>query len=226
MATGSGRGASEVEVAPDGALVGSPGRQRELRGRGRRTLRRLLDAGAEVFDERGLHAARVDDIVTRAETSHGTFYLYFANKEELFRSLATEVSEQMYELAESLGTVDAGPAGLAELRDWLGRFSDLYARYGAVIRAWTAAETVGSDFGRMGTDVLTRFALVIADRIGPHMPDDLDPQITALALIAMFDRLNFYATSESVRISRTKMLDTLSVATHAGLYGAITDPDA
>ncbi len=52
-------------------------------------MRRLLDAGMRVFAERGYHAARVDDIVRAARTSHGTFYLYFANKEDLLCTLAT-----------------------------------------------------------------------------------------------------------------------------------------
>ena len=43
-----------------------------------------------VFADRGFHAARVDDIVRSARTSHGTFYLYFTNKEDLLRALATE----------------------------------------------------------------------------------------------------------------------------------------
>ena len=50
-------------------------------------MRRLLDAAIVVFDERGYHAARVDDIVRVAETSHGTFYLYFSSKENLFQAL-------------------------------------------------------------------------------------------------------------------------------------------
>ncbi len=46
-------------------------------------MKRLLDAGMHVFAERGYHAARVDDIVRAARTSHGTVSLYFANKEAL-----------------------------------------------------------------------------------------------------------------------------------------------
>jgi AcrR family transcriptional regulator len=75
---------------------------RELRARGRNTRRRLLDAGAEVLSSKGYHATRVDDVVKVAQTSHGTFYLYFSNKEELFRALATEVAEEMQALAEAL----------------------------------------------------------------------------------------------------------------------------
>ena len=84
-------------------------RARELRARGQRTMRQLLDAGAEVFATKGYHAARVDDIVKLAETSHGTFYLYFANKEDLFRALAAEVADEMQTLAEALGPLEPGP---------------------------------------------------------------------------------------------------------------------
>src|SRR3954467_8818647 len=105
---------------------------RELRARGQRTMRQLLDAGAEVFATKGYFAARVDDIVKLAETSHGTFYLYFANKEELFRALAAEVSDEMAKLAETLGPLEPGPAGEQSLRAWIEKFADLYERYRAV----------------------------------------------------------------------------------------------
>ena len=38
--------------------------------RGERTRGRLLEAGSAVFAERGFHAARVDDVVKTARTSH------------------------------------------------------------------------------------------------------------------------------------------------------------
>ena len=49
--------------------------------------RQILDAALEVFAERGLADARLDDIAKRAGLSKGTIYLYFANKEELFREV-------------------------------------------------------------------------------------------------------------------------------------------
>jgi AcrR family transcriptional regulator len=49
--------------------------------------RQILDAALAVFAERGLAAARLDDIAKRAGLSKGTIYLYFPNKEELFREV-------------------------------------------------------------------------------------------------------------------------------------------
>jgi AcrR family transcriptional regulator len=203
------------------AAGGTPAQTRELRARGQRTLRTLLDAGVEVFETRGYHAARVDDVVKLARTSHGTFYLYFANKEDLFRALMAEVADQMQQLAEDLGPLTPGPEGRAELQAWIARFADLYERYGAIIRAWTEAEIGSHEFGRLGTDVLTRFTRVLTVRIAAAAPPDLDPVIAALAIVAMLERLNYYVLSRHVRVGRAQMVETLARVTHAALFGAV-----
>jgi AcrR family transcriptional regulator len=182
-------------------------------------MRKLLDAGVEIFAQRGFHAARVDDVVKLARTSHGTFYLYFANKEELFRALAQEVADEMITLADSLPPIDPGPEGRAELRAWLARFVEVYEHYGPVIRAWTEAEIGGSEFGRLGTDVLTEFSRVLTGRIRRSSSPDVNPQIAALAVVAMIERSNYYVLSRQVNVSRDEMLDTLATVTHAGLFG-------
>src|SRR4029453_15963800 len=53
--------------------------------------RQILDAALEVFGERGLAGARLDDIARRAGVSKGTIYLYFPNKEELFREVVRAI---------------------------------------------------------------------------------------------------------------------------------------
>src|ERR1700680_1022819 len=93
------------------ARPGAPARARGLRARGKLTRRNLLDAGAQVFATKGYFAARVDDIVKVARTSHGTFYLYFANKEDLFRALVSDVVREMTLVSESLGPIGPGTEG-------------------------------------------------------------------------------------------------------------------
>jgi len=184
-------------------------------------MRKLLDAGAQIFADRGYHAARVDDIVKIAKTSHGTFYLYFANKEDLFRALATEVAEEMVGLAEALPPVAPDESGYRQLREWLERFADLYEHYGAVIRAWTEAEIDGSEFGRLGTDVLAEFSRALGGRVRRTAAADVDPQIAALALVAMIERFNYYVLARQIDVDRDDMLDTLAAVTHAGLFGGV-----
>ena len=60
---------------------------RESSASGNRALTALLDTGRDVFITRGYHNTRVDDLVAAAGVSHGTFYRYFRNKDELARIL-------------------------------------------------------------------------------------------------------------------------------------------
>jgi AcrR family transcriptional regulator len=202
------------------ARSGAPAQSRELRARGKQTLRKLLDAGAEVFATRGYHAARVDDIVKLARASHGTFYLYFANKEDLFRALVAEVADETQALAESLGPLSSGPDGRRELEEWIAEYSALYERHGPVIRAWTEAEIGNREFGRLGNEVRARFTGALAERIEEVAPPDLDPETAAIALVAMLERLNYYAITRQVKLSRADIVETLTRVAHVAIFGA------
>ena len=68
--------------------------------KGERTRTRLLEAAKKVFEADGFLAARITDISKRAKLSHGSFYHYFASKEQIFRELA-EMQEAR--LTEPLG---------------------------------------------------------------------------------------------------------------------------
>jgi AcrR family transcriptional regulator len=60
--------------------------------RGRKTLRRLIEAAAQEFGERGFHEAAITGITQRAGVALGTFYTYFESKEEVFRALVRDMS--------------------------------------------------------------------------------------------------------------------------------------
>lgn len=182
-------------------------------------MRRLLDAGVDVFSAKGYHAARVDDIVRVARTSHGTFYLYFSNKEDLFQALVRDVADELTELTETMEPVTADGQGRAALASWIGQFTDLYERYGSVIRTWTEAEADDTEIGQIGADVLARLAGAFADHISQSAADDIDPQIAALAFVAMVERCNYFVQTGQVRAERDAVVATLADATHAGLFG-------
>src|SRR5215813_9760179 len=122
------------------ALGGRPAQDRELRAQGRQTLRNLLEAGLAEFDERGFQAVRVDDIVRRAQISHGTFYLYFSNKEDLFKALLRDALHDMSLVTNEFPVVTRNAAGLAALRHWVHEFCETYAAHAAVIRTLSQAE--------------------------------------------------------------------------------------
>lgn len=198
---------------------GIPAQGRELRTRGKRTLAALLDAGTLVFAARGYHAARVDDIVKAAKTSHGTFYLYFSSKEDLFRALALDVAAEMADLARELPSlVPEGTATTVAMQDWLDRFGELYGRHGAFIRTWTEAEIGDTDLGRIGDDLVTEFSRQMAARVREAAPD-LDAGLTAFALVSMIERTRYYVESHQLKADAAATQDVMAAVIHAALGG-------
>src|SRR4051812_19971988 len=150
-------------------------------------MAKLLDAGLLVLTERGFHASRVDDIVRVADLSHGTFYLYFANKEDLFRALATECATEMTALAGTLGPVTPDAAGHEELARWLAQFIATYRRYGAVIRAWME-DQVDPKLMRVGLNAFSAINSSLRKRFDEANPSHLeDRQAAAGAMLAMVE---------------------------------------
>ncbi|MEI9850199.1 MAG: TetR/AcrR family transcriptional regulator [Sphingomonas sp.] len=65
--------------------------------RGRRTLRAILDAAAEEFGEKGFHEGSISGITRRAGVALGSFYTYFDSKDDVFRALVRDMSDQVRE---------------------------------------------------------------------------------------------------------------------------------
>jgi AcrR family transcriptional regulator len=65
--------------------------------------REICSAALEVFAEKGFAAAKLDEIARRAGVSKGTLYLYFKDKEELFRAVVRDtVSPNVDHLRDAL----------------------------------------------------------------------------------------------------------------------------
>lgn len=79
--------------------------------KGAETRARLLKAAKEIFEEDGFFDARISDISSRAQLSHGSFYHYFDSKDEIFREVAWMVED---ELAAPLGSVIFDPESTAQ----------------------------------------------------------------------------------------------------------------
>jgi AcrR family transcriptional regulator len=60
----------------------------------------IVEAALAIFGERGLAGARLDDIAQRAGIAKGTIYLYFPNKEELFREVVRRTIVERLDQAE------------------------------------------------------------------------------------------------------------------------------
>ena len=64
------------------SLMSEPGTKR-----GRATRERLLASARLVFEDKGFLDTKVSDICDEAGAAHGTFYIYFKSKEDIFYAL-------------------------------------------------------------------------------------------------------------------------------------------
>ena len=157
---------------------------RPMRRRGEQTRQRLLDAGAAVLPRRGYRDTRVDDIVAAAAVSHGTFYRYFENKDDLFRVLAETASGRMLDHLEGL-RIDATPE---DLRTWLRAWFASYEADGGVVSSWQEMRSNGemAEFSKLvAASVHARLGRVLERR------DFGDPATDAVVLLALIERVPY-----------------------------------
>ena len=161
----------------------------DLTAAGRRTLDGLLAAGAEVLVRRGYHRTRVDDIVNAAGVSHGAFYRYFRNKDQLAQVLAVDAIRRVSTAFAGIPDAPAADRSAGDreaLRQWLRRYNDAHTNETAMIRVWV---DVSQDDGRRadsaaaydwGRRQMARF-------LGPRGFGDLDTDAVLLvALLGAF----------------------------------------
>ena len=111
--------------------------------RGRRTVRKLLEAAAQEFGQRGFHEAAITGITSRAGVALGTFYTYFESKEELFRALVRDMSQATR--AHVAEAVRGAPDRLAAERIGLAAFIAFTRKHPELYRIIEEAQFVAED---------------------------------------------------------------------------------
>jgi AcrR family transcriptional regulator len=207
---------------------GTPAQERELGRQGRQTVRKLLEAGLAEFDERGFQAVRVDDVVRRAKTSHGTFYLYFASKDDLFKTLLRDALHDMEIITGDFPVVTRNEPGREALRTWVSKFCDTYAAHASVIRILSTADVVSEEVYGEGLQLFFRIAEAITQGMtaasaakrapgqeGSSIPEHAE--LTAVACLMMLERVN-YLFSVDVGLPREEMVDRISAIIYAAFH--------
>jgi AcrR family transcriptional regulator len=126
-----------VEFGPD---VGAMMKKEEAIRCGtdkRAALNALVQNGRDVFVQRGYHATRVDDLAAAAGVSHGVFYRYFENKNELAIVLTVQAMRAVGDAFVGIPDLAAGNG--PELRRWFRRYNAAQTGEAAMIRVWVEA---------------------------------------------------------------------------------------
>jgi AcrR family transcriptional regulator len=175
--------------------------------------KQILNAALAVFGEHGLAASRLDDIAKRAGLSKGTIYLYFPNKEELFREMVRHTVISQLEKGERQvedSNASATETLVAFMRDYWGfirsdQFAPLFRLIHAEIHnfpdlARFYAEEVVSRGHRL-------VAGIIARGIETGEFREVDPSVAARMLTAPFVMHGLWCTHRECFSSVAKKTD-------------------
>ncbi|HEX2779264.1 MAG TPA: TetR/AcrR family transcriptional regulator [Gemmatimonadaceae bacterium] len=150
----------------------------------------ILEAALDVFGEKGLAAARLDDIARRAQLAKGTIYLYFPNKDELFRAVIRSTVVAELERAESVRTV--GPAD-QQLDAFMRGYWNFICTptFERIHRLVMSEMPKFPDLARFyGSEVIARshklIGAIISDGIAQGIFRDADPLATARMIMSSF----------------------------------------
>jgi AcrR family transcriptional regulator len=125
------------------------------------TLSRILDAALDIFARKGYHDTRMDEIVAGSQTSKGSIYFHFPNKEQLFLALVDQFANLLERrITEAISEHDRGMVKVqAALEACLATFGR-YRRQAKVLLV--QASGLGNTFEQKRLAINDRFAALIA----------------------------------------------------------------
>jgi AcrR family transcriptional regulator len=191
--------------------------------RSRETLRRILDAALEVFAEKGYSATRVADIISRAGIGHGTFWLYFHNKEDLLRYLLQEMVDE-FEACDWYREGDASiisVRSLEEVEEVIRGVMDIFARHAAIHPLIVRAAMDSEEFWEALEELNRPFVRIVESKLREHLEEGLcsglDPEVTARIIVNLLEYANLQWMKEHRDGERDALIHNLSVIIHRTL---------
>lgn len=185
--------------------------------RSRETLRRIVDAASEVFADKGFDKATVAEIISRAGIGHGTFWLYFHNKEDLLRYMLQDMIGE-FETFDWFrdGDLEGPPVrSLEEVENIIRGVMEIFARYSDIHPLIVRASLDSEDFRDALREFNQPFVTIVEKKLREHLEKgwckDLDPSITALIIVTMLEYTNLQWLNEGLLIDRDDLIHNLSV---------------
>jgi AcrR family transcriptional regulator len=203
--------------------LGRPAAGRTLRVQGEDTVRRLLDAGRRAFAGQGYAASRIDDVVALAGTSHGTFYLYFRNKEDLLHRLAIECAEELDVLTATLVALDH-PLRADELTRWVADFIAAHRRHSSVVRVWLERRDLDPLMQALANDTLGALAGALQDRLRPAIADRVGTGLATLIVFSLLERMASYLEASDGALDEARTVTTIAAMMSAAMVVATEVP--
>jgi AcrR family transcriptional regulator len=157
--------------------------------RGKRTYDRVLRAAVKVFGAYGFTKATMLDIAQEAGVASGTVYQYFSDKGDVLRCLLADLEGHLQRETR----MPADERGRLIVRESALRYLSIYREYAAIYRAWWELVEPPTEFTAAWIATHKSYhgdlkAVIKAGQRTHIISDDLDPEITANLIVAMYER--------------------------------------
>lgn len=124
------------------------------------TRERILDAAMNIFSNKGYHDTKLDEIVAEANTSKGSIYFHFPNKEKLFIGLVDQFADLIERRVND--AIEQETQGIQRVRVALEAVLDTFSKYRRPAKLLLVqAVGLGTVFEKKRMEVTDRFALLI-----------------------------------------------------------------
>ena len=150
------------------------------------TRQQLLTAAGAVFEAEGYRATTVGAITDRANTAHGTFYLYFRNKEDAFcRVIETVIVDEL--AVSAVVPLDDAPRQAMEqgIRTFVAAYHRHDGLWRALLEGMLQSPRVRQMWLDLRRDLVMRVSATFEAQQAAGSVRPFDPTMVAHALAAM-----------------------------------------
>ncbi len=185
--------------------------------RSRETLQRILDAAQESFAENGYQSTSVAEIISRAGIGHGTFWLYFHNKDDLLKFMVRGMIEEFEALAwYGENNLEKFPVrSLPEVKEILRGVMEIFERYTDIHPFIVQASLESEEFQATLEELNQPFVRILERKLREHLEKDycrdFDPGITARIIVTMLEYANLQWVNNNLPTDRETLVHNLSV---------------
>ncbi|HXV97773.1 MAG TPA: TetR/AcrR family transcriptional regulator, partial [Anaerolineae bacterium] len=160
-------------------------------GRGQRRVDKILDTAAQLFTEIGYEAATTNAIAARADTSIGSLYQFFPNKEAILQALAARYLDQLRALYDQVLTAESAhlplPALLDRIIDPLAEFKPAHPGFEPIFFGAHTSPSLAAAAEELHQAVIRRVEAIFAAR-APQLEAD-QRRLYALISVAVVGAL-------------------------------------
>jgi AcrR family transcriptional regulator len=202
----------------------TPLRREPRQDRGRRRIDAILDAADAVIGEVGYEAATTNAIARRAETSVGSLYQFFADKEAILRALAARYLDKLRAVHDAVLNEETARLPWTEMYDRIvDALAEFHARHPG-FRPLFHGSTTSAELARASAE-LDGECVRRADAMMAAGLPDLDPERRRLYAVLNVEVIKALLTvaESGDRAWRARVIAETKRMLHAHLRDAVAD---